>query len=98
MKVCKDGYFSSDNLSCMSFCDSCVLGKQSKVKFSNFPISKQPVTSEILEYLHSDVWDPASVPTHGGNRYFLFVINDFSRKVWVFLMKNKSDMFEKFKN
>lgn len=42
----KDGYFGSDKLSCMSFCDS-VLDKQYRVKFSNSPIPKESVISEI---------------------------------------------------
>ncbi|XP_073136790.1 uncharacterized mitochondrial protein AtMg00300-like [Henckelia pumila] len=92
----KDGYFDTEKLSCVPFCDACDLEKQSRVKFPHSPSPKQYVTSEILEYLHADVWGPASVPTHGENQYFLSVIDDFSRKVWVFLLKNKYDVFEKF--
>ena len=39
---------------------------------------------------------PASVSSHSGSVYFLSIIDDFSRKVWCFLMKNKSEVFEKF--
>ncbi|KAL2227396.1 UNVERIFIED_CONTAM: Retrovirus-related Pol polyprotein from transposon TNT 1-94 [Sesamum indicum] len=45
-----------------------------------------------------DVWGPSTVPTHGGNRYFLSIIDNFSRKVFVFLMKHKSEVFDRFKN
>ncbi|KAL2237883.1 UNVERIFIED_CONTAM: Retrovirus-related Pol polyprotein from transposon TNT 1-94 [Sesamum indicum] len=44
----------------------------------------------------ADVWDPSNVPTHGGNRYSLSIIDNFSRKVFVFLMKHKSEVFDKF--
>lgn len=47
--------------------------------------------------MHADVWGPSSVPTHGGNRYFLSIIDGYSTKVWVMLMKNKSDVFDRFK-
>ncbi|KAK4394561.1 Retrovirus-related Pol polyprotein from transposon TNT 1-94 [Sesamum angolense] len=57
-----------------------------------------PVTSScVLDYVHADVWGPANVPSHGGNRFFLSIIDNFSRKVFVFLMKHKSEVFEKFK-
>ena len=46
----------------------------------------------IFEYIHSDLWRPEKNPTHSGNFYFLFLVDDFSRKVWV-----KSDAFDKFK-
>ncbi|GJY38887.1 secreted RxLR effector protein 161-like protein [Tanacetum coccineum] len=34
----------------------------------------------------------------GGARYFLSIIDDFSRMTWVFMMKHKSEAFEKFKH
>ena len=33
----------------------------------------------------------------GGSRYFVTFIDDFSRKVWVYFIKQKSEVFEKFK-
>jgi len=33
----------------------------------------------------------------GGARYFLTFIDDFSRKVWAYMLKAKSECFEKFK-
>lgn len=94
----KDGVFGNDSIFNVPFCDACVLGKQHKVQF---PVSSYPNMSkcaDILEYLHADVWGPSGEPTQGGNRYFLSIIDDFSRKVWVFLMKHKSDVFMLFKN
>ena len=35
--------------------------------------------------------------SHGANTYFLFIVDDYSRKVWVCLLKHKSDAFSKFK-
>ncbi|KAL0404410.1 UNVERIFIED_CONTAM: Retrovirus-related Pol polyprotein from transposon TNT 1-94 [Sesamum radiatum] len=81
----------------MSFCDDCILGKHHKVQFPSS--SQKPSSSScILDYVHADVWGPANVPTHGGNRYFLSIIDNYSRKVFVFLMKHKSEVFEKFQN
>ena len=50
-----------------------------------------------LHYVHADFWGPSQVPTHGGNKYFLFIVDDFTRKVWVFLLKSKDQTLEKFK-
>lgn len=80
----------------LPFCDTCVLGKQHKM---SFPVSvSRSVSKDVLEYLHADVWGTSSVTSRGGCSYFLSVVDDFSRKVWVFLLKHKSDVFEKFKS
>ena len=50
-----------------------------------------------LEYVHSDVWGPTSVASRGGARYLVSFIDDFSRKAWIYLMKTKDQVFEKFK-
>ncbi|KAL0300180.1 UNVERIFIED_CONTAM: Retrovirus-related Pol polyprotein from transposon TNT 1-94, partial [Sesamum angustifolium] len=65
-----------------------------------FPASQNPnpvSSSSILDYVHADVWGPSNISTHGGNKYFLSIIDNFSRKVFVFLMKHKSDVFENFR-
>jgi hypothetical protein len=33
----------------------------------------------------------------GGAKYFVTFIDDFSRKIWVYFLKNKSDVFAIFK-
>ena len=38
-----------------------------------------------------------SVTSLGGSRYYITFIDDSSRKVWVYFLKNKSDVFEAFK-
>lgn len=40
-----------------------------------------------------DLWGPYKVPTMNGNKYFLTVVDDFSRFTWVFLLKLKLDVF-----
>ncbi|TXG68247.1 hypothetical protein EZV62_003182 [Acer yangbiense] len=45
----------------------------------------------------NDLWGPSKVSTHGGNRYFLSLIDDHSRKVWIYLLKSKDQAFENFK-
>ncbi|XP_022897693.1 uncharacterized protein LOC111411390 [Olea europaea var. sylvestris] len=45
-----------------------------------------------------DLWGLASNPTSGGNMYFLSIINDYTSKVWVYLLKDKYDTFPIFNN
>ena len=38
-----------------------------------------------------------SIKAHGGDRYFLTFTDDLNRYVYIYLMKDKSETFEKFK-
>ncbi|GFU92566.1 retrovirus-related Pol polyprotein from transposon TNT 1-94 [Trichonephila clavipes] len=53
--------------------------------------SKRP-----LELLHMDLCGPMPTESQGGNKYFLSIIDDYSRKVTVFPIRNKSDVFHTF--
>ena len=48
--------------------------------------------------MHSDLWGASKTKAIGGASYFLSIIDDYTRKVWVFLLKNKSDSFNTFVN
>ncbi|KAL0435944.1 UNVERIFIED_CONTAM: Retrovirus-related Pol polyprotein from transposon TNT 1-94 [Sesamum radiatum] len=54
--------------------------KTTQSAFSICPTPKPTSSSCILDYVHADVWGPANIETHGGNRYFLSIIDNFSRK------------------
>jgi hypothetical protein len=43
------------------------------------------------------VWGPTKEASMGGSRYFVTFTDDFSRKLWVYFMKQKSEVFSKFK-
>lgn len=34
----------------------------------------------------------------GGGRYYMTIIDDYSRKFWVYILKEKSEAFSKFKD
>ncbi|KAL2239854.1 UNVERIFIED_CONTAM: Retrovirus-related Pol polyprotein from transposon TNT 1-94 [Sesamum indicum] len=86
----KEGILS-DNIDKLPFCDDCVMGKQHRVHFPATPSPNPSLSSCILDYVHVDVWGPSKEPTHGENRYFLSIVDNFSRKVFVFLLKHKSE-------
>jgi len=50
-----------------------------------------------LELISSDVWGPAPVSV-GRHSYYVSFINDFSKYTWIYLIKQKSDVFQVFKN
>ena len=90
--LAKQGLLKGTKTCKLEFCEHCVLGKQRRVKFGTGIHN----TKGILDYVHSDVWGPSKTPSLGGRRYFVTFIDDFSRRVWVFPMKNKDEVLEVF--
>ena len=50
-----------------------------------------------LEVVHTDVWGPTKTASIHGCRYYVSFIDDHTRKVWVYFMKQKSEVFGHFK-
>lgn len=75
-------------------CDSCAMGK----------LSQSPATSPfyrapgVLHLIHSDILGPIHPPTSSGAKYILTFVNDYTRYNTIYLLKCKSEAFEKFKN
>ncbi|CAI5948826.1 unnamed protein product [Closterium sp. NIES-64] len=73
-------------------CVPCVEGRQHGAPHSyEFPPTKAP-----LQTLHMDVWGPAHVRGQGRERYFLLVVDDYSRYTTVFPLCGKGDVTETF--
>ena len=75
-------------------CEACQFGKQARGAFPH----DRNVSRNILDVIHSDVWGPAKTTTMGGCRYYVTFIDDHTRKVWVYFMKEKSEVFSHFLN
>lgn len=75
-------------------CSGCLLSKQARAPF---PSQSKFAAKERLELIHGYICGPISPPTPAGNRYFLLLVDDFSRKMWVFMLKQKSDALAAFK-
>ena len=54
--------------------------------------------TELLELIHFDLCEFEGILTHGGNRYIITFVDEFSKYTTVYLLKNKSDTFEKFQD
>ena len=74
-------------------CKGCTKGKNTK---KTFP-SNENKAKGILEIIHSDVCSPMSSNSLSGYAYYVCFIVDFSRKTWIYFMKNKDEVFSKFK-
>ncbi|CAI7884074.1 unnamed protein product [Closterium sp. NIES-53] len=56
--------------------------------------SEFPPTEAPLQTLHMEVWGPARVRGQGHERYFLLVVDDYSRYTTVFPLRSKGDVTE----
>ncbi|CAI7873465.1 unnamed protein product [Closterium sp. NIES-54] len=71
-------------------CVPCVEGRQRAGPHS----SSFPPTEASLQTLHMDVWGPARVRGQGHERYFLLVVDDYSRYTTVFPLRSKGEVTE----
>ncbi|KAG8485659.1 hypothetical protein CXB51_018846 [Gossypium anomalum] len=94
VELSKRGLLNGQGICKLNFCEYFVFGKQKRVRFTR----RIHNTKGTLEYIHSNLWGSSKVPSRGGANYMLIFIDDFSRKVWAFFLKQKSDVFSTFKS
>jgi histone deacetylase 1/2 len=70
-----------------SVCNACQLGKAHQLPF--YPSTH--VSTAPLQLIHTDVWGPA-LPSANNSKYYVSFIDDFSRYVWVYFLKCKSEV------
>ncbi|KAF8672420.1 hypothetical protein HU200_049631 [Digitaria exilis] len=68
-------------------CEACLAGKHRQAPF---PRQAQGRSTEVLQLLHGDICGPISPPTPSGNRYFLLLVDDYSRYMWISLLPTKN--------
>ncbi|XP_019171370.1 PREDICTED: uncharacterized protein LOC109166928 [Ipomoea nil] len=61
-----------------------------KHKRAPFPLSTT-MSKVCFELIHVDIWGPFMVQSLGGERYFLTIVDDYSRYTWLHLMRHKSE-------
>ena len=74
-------------------CDYCLFGKQHRVSFC-IPSTRKP---NVLNLVYSDVCGSIDVESSDGNKYVVTFIDDASRKVWVYFLKTKDQVYEHIK-
>ncbi|RVW92501.1 Retrovirus-related Pol polyprotein from transposon TNT 1-94 [Vitis vinifera] len=75
------------------FCIECIKGKQTNVR-------KKDVNrcGDVLELIHTDICGPFSTPSWNGQQYFITFIDDYSRYNYLYLIHEKSQSLDVFKN
>ena len=72
-----------------SICQVCHYAKQHK---QSFPASTS-CTTHLFELIHVDLWGPYPHSTYNGYKYFLTIVDDYSRAIWTHLLATKSNAF-----
>ena len=74
-------------------CESCRFAKHHRSPLS-------PRVNKRVEFsfklVHSDIWGPRPIMSKLGFRYFITLVDDFSRMTWIYFMKNRFEVFSHF--
>ena len=73
---------------------SCILGKNHRDNF----LEPTYRTKQQIELVYTYHCGPMQNHPIGGTYYFLILIDDFRRKIWVYFLKKKYETFSKLKN
>ena len=77
----------------IDFCESCVSGKSHR---SSFPKPGRERAEEPLGLVHSDLCGMISSPSLSHAEYFVVFIDDKTHYVWIYVVKDKHEVFQKF--
>nr|GEY87728.1 Pol polyprotein [Tanacetum cinerariifolium] len=72
-------------------CETCVKAKLTRTSFKSIKRKTKP-----LDRVHTDICDLKSLPTKGGNKYFITFIDDCTKYCYVYLLKSKDEAIDKF--
>ncbi|CAJ2653122.1 unnamed protein product [Trifolium pratense] len=73
-------------------CSSCQCAKSHKLPFSDHNLQ----STRPLELIYSDVWGPAPIRSLDGFLYYVIFVDHFTKYVWLYPMKYKSDVYSIF--
>jgi histone deacetylase 1/2 len=76
-----------------SACGTCQMANSHQHSYPN----SSSVSTSPLELVFLDVWAPAS-ESFGRFQYHVSFIDDYSKFTWIYLLKNKYNVFQKFRD
>jgi transposase InsO family protein len=76
-------------------CEECLVGKQQR---DPFPKKSTWRASQILQLVHADICGPINPISNSKKRYLISFIDDYSRKIWVYYLVEKSEALHVFKS
>ena len=65
----------------------CLRAKQTR---ASFPVSENKAMNRF-DLIHCDIWGAYRTKSFCGAQYFLTIVDDATRGVWVYLMKARSE-------
>ena len=74
-------------------CEGCIVEKHPEPKFD---WGKERRATSILWLIYSDINVPMNTTSTNVSRYVLTFIDDFSKFTWVFFVKKKYEVLERF--
>lgn len=80
--------------SCVSECEVCLRAKLTR---QVFPKKSETKSKGILDLVHCDLCGPMQNETPSGNKYFMTLIDDYSRYCTLYFLSSKDQAFEKIK-
>ena len=72
---------------------ACIKNKHTRIIKSNRISSK----SKKLQEIYNDIWRPHNLASILGKNYVLLLLDEFTRKSWIILLKSKIEFFNAFK-
>lgn len=76
-------------------CRACTYGKTA---YPSFPRQQSETSTHLLSLVHTYVLGPLQIPSLGGSRYFISFVDDISKWIVTYPMRNKSEFFGHFRN
>ncbi|XP_059306495.1 uncharacterized protein LOC132057932 [Lycium ferocissimum] len=70
-------------------CSICPLARQSRLPFPDSSIK----TTNPFQLIYVDTWGPYSTLIYAGHKYFLTIVDDFTKATWSHFMGSKSNAF-----
>jgi hypothetical protein len=76
-----------------NFYEHCIYGKKNQVRFPSGALRAEG----ILQLVHNDVFELASIPSLGKYVYYVSFINDFLGNTWMYFVWKKYKLIDRFK-
>ena len=87
----KNNFIECNKLSNSTVCSSCPLGKLVKLPF----ITSHSHTMMPFDIIHCDLWTSPLLSSMG-HRFYLVILDDYSKFVWTFPLAKKSQVYSTF--
>ena len=92
-RLVSEGIFDLLDFSYFQVCIECIKGKQRNMRKKD-----ANKCSDVLELIHTDICGPFSTPSWNGQQYFITFIDDYSLYDYLYLIHEKSQSLDVFKN